>query len=83
MTGTMTDELSEPQRTIVQHLKDGVARGSAFFKSRQIAEATGLSPKQVGVHLGLIAEDCDEIEVERWARSTSTTWRVSDAADSA
>lgn len=79
----MTDDLSDPQRTIVQHLKDGVARGSAFFKSRQIAEATDLSAKQVGVHLGLLADECDELTVERWARSTSTTWRVRDATDSA
>jgi hypothetical protein len=79
----MAEELTDAQRTIVEHLRAGVARGTSFFKSKRIAEATDLTPKQVGVNLGFIAEDCDEIEVEKWGRSTSATWHVRDAADSA
>ncbi len=72
-----SEELNEDQKRIVEHLKDGYRRGKKYFKSQSVAEATGLSPKQVGVHLGLLEEDCEEIEIEKWGYSTSTTWRVS------
>lgn len=71
------EELSEEQRRILEHLQDGIGRGKRYFKSRSIADSTGLSSKQVGVHLSILKDACDEMEIQKWGRSTSTTWQVS------
>ncbi|MDY6780699.1 MAG: hypothetical protein SV760_09210 [Halobacteria archaeon] len=71
---------NEEQKRILEHLRDGLERGKRYFKSGSIADATDLSPKQVGVHLGILQEDCDDLEIEKWGYSTSTTWQVSEDA---
>ncbi len=74
----MTEETDDRGR-VLKHLRDGVSRGKNYFKSRSIADETDLSSKQVGVHLANLRDACDDLEIEKWARSTSTTWRVSEA----
>lgn len=74
------EELNPDQKRILEHLKEGVERGKHYFKSKGIASATGLSPKQVGVHLSNLKEGCEDLEIQKWGYSTSTTWRVSDAS---
>jgi hypothetical protein len=71
------DEYSEEQRRILEHLRDGIGRGKKYFKSKSIADSTDLSSKQVGVHLSILKDACDEMEIQKWGRSTSTTWQVS------
>lgn len=73
-------DYSQDQKRILGYLKDGVQRGKQYFKSKQIAEATDLSPKQVGVHLGILKEKTQDLEIEKWGYSTSTTWRVSQSS---
>lgn len=75
-----SEDLNPDQKRILEHLRDGVERGKHYFKSKGIASATGLSPKQVGVHLGRLKEGCEDLEIQKWGYSTSTTWRVSDAS---
>jgi len=72
-----TGEYTEEQRRILRHLQDGLGRGKKYFKSKSIADATGMSSKQVGVHLSILKDACDEMEISKWGRSTSTTWQVS------
>jgi hypothetical protein len=71
------DEYSEEQRRILEHLREGAERGKTYFKSKSIADSTNLSSKQVGVHLSILKDACDEMEISKWGRSTSTTWQVS------
>jgi len=72
----MTD-LSEEDREILQYLRDSVSRGEQYFRSKNIAEQLGLSPKQVGTRLPKLDEETDDVEIEKWGRARSTTWRVS------
>ena len=72
----MTD-LSEEDREILQYLRDSVSRGEQYFRSKNIAEQLGLSPKQVGTRLPKLDEQTDDVEIEKWGRARSTTWRVS------
>ena len=67
-------ELSEEDRKILEYLRDSVARGESYFRSKNIAEHLGLSAKQVGARLPKLAEKSDE--VDKWGRARSTTWRV-------
>jgi DNA-binding Lrp family transcriptional regulator len=71
----MTD-LSEEDRQILDYLREQVARGESYFRSRNIAEQLGLSSKQVGARLPKLDEETDDVEIEKWGRARSTTWRV-------
>jgi DNA-binding Lrp family transcriptional regulator len=71
--------MSEPgreDRRILDFLRDSVASGESYLRSRTIAEHLGLSSKQVGARLQRIDEEAEDIEIEKWGRSRSTTWRV-------
>jgi DNA-binding Lrp family transcriptional regulator len=69
-------ELSEKDRRILEYLRDSVSRGESYFRSKTIAKQLGLSSKQVGARLPKLDEETDEVEIEKWGRSRSTTWRV-------
>ena len=71
----MTEYTDEEQR-IVAYLRQSVARGDRYFRARNIADAIGMTAKQVGSRLPHLAEKSEEVEIEKWGRSRSTTWRV-------
>jgi len=69
-------ELGEADRRILEYLRDSVARGESYFRAKNIADQIGLSAKQVGARLPKLAEESEEVEIEKWGRARSTTWRV-------
>ncbi len=69
-------EYTEEERRIVAYLSESVSRGQRYFRSKNIADALGLSAKQVGARLPHLAEKSDDIDIEKWGRARSTTWRV-------
>jgi DNA-binding Lrp family transcriptional regulator len=71
----MTD-LSKEDRRILEYLRSSVSRGEAYFRSKNIAEQLGLSAKQVGARLPKLAEETEDVDIEKWGRARSTTWRV-------
>jgi len=71
----MTDYTDE-ERRIVAYLRESVSKGERYFRSKNIAEQLGLSSKQVGVRLPELAEKSEEVDIEKWGRAKSTTWRV-------
>ena len=71
----MTD-LTEDEQRILAHLSEGLSRGQQYFRSKNIADQLGLSAKQVGVRLSELAEKSEDVDIEKWGRTRSTTWRV-------
>lgn len=69
-------ELSKEERRIVAYLRESVSRGERYFRAKNIADAIGLSSKQVGSRLPKLAEKSDDVDIEKWGRARSTTWRV-------
>jgi DNA-binding Lrp family transcriptional regulator len=69
-------EFSEEDRRILEYLRESVARGESYFRAKNIAENLGLSSKQVGARLPKLAEESDDVDIEKWGRARSTTWRV-------
>ena len=69
-------EISEEDRQIIDYLRNSVSRGQSYFRAKNIADQLGLSSKQVGARLPRLAEEADEVDIEKWGRSRSTTWRV-------
>jgi DNA-binding Lrp family transcriptional regulator len=72
-------DLSEEDRKILEYLRKSVSRGESYFRSKNIAKHLGLSSKQVGARLPKLAEETEEVEIEKWGRARSTTWRVTQA----
>ncbi|USZ68235.1 hypothetical protein NGM10_00485 [Halorussus salilacus] len=71
----MTDYTDE-ERRILAYLRESVSRGERYFRAKNIAEQLGLSSKQVGVRLPRLAEKSEEVDIEKWGRARSTTWKV-------
>ncbi|HET7324752.1 MAG TPA: hypothetical protein VFJ06_10500 [Halococcus sp.] len=69
-------DFTDEDRRILAYLHDSVSRGERYFRSKAIADQLGLTAKQVGVRLPRLAEQTEDIEIEKWSRSKSTTWRV-------
>ena len=72
-------DLSEEDRKILDYLRKSVSRGESYFRSKNIAKHLGLSSKQVGARLPKLAEETEDVEIEKWGRARSTTWRVTQA----
>ncbi|MDY6932578.1 MAG: hypothetical protein SVJ22_11775 [Halobacteriota archaeon] len=75
MSKVSTDENSI-RDTIRVYLLDGLKKGRRYFKSKYIAKDLGLSSKEVGTNLGILSEECEELNIEKWGYSKSTTWKV-------
>lgn len=69
-------DLTDEDRRIVEYLRESISAGEGYVRAKNIAEALGLSSKQVGARLPRLDEKSDEIEIEKWGRARSTTWRV-------
>ncbi len=69
-------DYSEEEQQIISYLRESAARGERYFRAKNIANAIGLSSKQVGVRLPHLAEKSDEVDIEKWSRARSTTWKV-------
>lgn len=69
-------EYTEDEQRIVAYLHDSVSRGDRYFRAKNIADALGMSAKQVGSRLPALADKSDHVEIEKWGRARSTTWRV-------
>jgi DNA-binding Lrp family transcriptional regulator len=69
-------ELSEEDQRILEYLRESSSRGNSYFRAKNIAEQIGLSSKQVGARLSKLAEKAEDVDIEKWGRARSTTWRV-------
>ncbi|MGB9988018.1 hypothetical protein [Salarchaeum sp. JOR-1] len=69
-------DYTEEEREIVDYLRESVATGERYFRAKTIADAIGLTAKQVGVRLPRLAEKSEDVDIEKWGRSRSTTWKV-------
>lgn len=69
-------DFTEEEKRILTYLRESANRGQEYFRARNIADAVELSSKQVGVRLSRLAEKAEDVTIEKWGRSRSTTWRV-------
>ncbi|GGL58189.1 DUF7123 family protein [Halocalculus aciditolerans] len=69
-------EYTEEEQAILEYLQDSAASGDRYFRAKKIAKHLGLTAKQVGVRLPRLAEKAEDVDIEKWGRSKSTTWKV-------
>lgn len=68
--------MNEEDQRILDYLHESVSSGKRYFRAKRIAEQLGLSSKQVGARLPRLADTAEDVEIEKWGRARSTTWRV-------
>lgn len=68
--------MNEEDQRILDYLHDSVKSGKRYFRAKRIADQLGLSSKQVGARLPRLADTAEDVEIEKWGRARSTTWRV-------
>jgi hypothetical protein len=76
----LRESYNETQHKIVSYLYSGITKGKHYFKSKYIAKDLGLSPKEVGTNMAILADICKELNIIRWSYSNSTTWMVTQRA---
>jgi|GEM_PF-142138 len=79
--GQFRRQYTTTQQKVLNYLKNGIKKGDRYFKSRYIAKDLGLSSKEVGMNLAILAETCEELEIIRWSYSNSTTWMIRQQAN--
>ena len=62
-----------------QYLREQVAAGDRYFKSKFIAEDVELSPKEIGALIVRLQESATELSIEPWSYTGATTWLVQPA----
>ena len=68
--------MSEEDERILSYLRESVSAGERYFRAKNIAERVGMTAKQVGARLPRLAEESEDVDIEKWGRARSTTWRV-------
>jgi hypothetical protein len=76
INSTISTTYNERQICLINYLKERVKVGKNFFKSKYIAREIGLSSKEVGTNMGILAEICPEFSIQKYSYSNSTTWLV-------
>ena len=75
-THTETTGHNERQIRLLEYLDSRVKAGNNFFKSKYIGRETGMSAKEVGTNMGLLADTCTKFSIMKYSYSNSTTWLV-------
>jgi hypothetical protein len=79
-TRRIRDKYNDTQARIVMYLNSGLKKGKHYFKSKYIAKELGLSAKEVGTNMAILADICQELAITTWSYSNSTTWMVTPKA---
>jgi hypothetical protein len=79
-TRRIRDKYNDTQHRIVLYLNSGLKKGKHYFKSKYIAKELGLSAKEVGTNMAILADICQELAITKWSYSNSTTWMVTPKA---
>lgn len=73
---TVSNGYNDRQIRLLQYLESQVKSGKNFFKSKYIAKETGMTSKEVGTNMGLLAETCTRFSIQKYSYSNSTTWMI-------
>jgi len=72
---TVAAPLSETQAELLSYLREH-CEGTTYLKAKFVAEELDLSAKEVGINMAILREKVSGIEIEQWARSAGSTWKV-------
>lgn len=71
-----TETTASKVERLADYLREEAADGETYFKAKFIADDVGLSPKEIGALIVQLRESAQDLEIEKWAYTGATTWRV-------
>ena len=69
------------ERRLRRYLRERAADGEFYFKSKFVADDLDMTPSQVGTLVDRLQGSATGLDIERWAYTNATTWRVTRAGD--
>lgn len=64
-----------------RYLRERTEDGEYYFKSKFVADDLDMTPSQVGTLVDRLQGSAMGLDIERWAYTNATTWRVTRAGD--
>ena len=68
--------LDGDERRLGRYLRERTEEGEFYFKSKFIADDLDMTPSQVGTLVDRLQGSAAGLDIERWAYTNATTWRV-------
>ena len=69
------------ERRLRRYLRERADGGEFYFKSKFVADDLDMTPSQVGTLVDRLQGSATGLDIERWAYTNATTWRVTPAED--
>lgn len=79
MSVAAAQQMNDKQNRIVNYLEDKVDDGKVYFKSKFMSDELDMSPKEIGANMLRLADQCEQLSIEKWSYASATTWRVEKA----
>lgn len=79
MSVAAAQQMNDKQNRIVNYLEDKVDGGKVYFKSKFMSDELDMSPKEIGANMLRLADQCEQLSIEKWSYASATTWRVEKA----
>jgi hypothetical protein len=76
MTAETESGLDGAERRLGRYLRERAADGEFYFKSKFVADDVDMTPSQVGTVVDRLRGSATGLDIERWAYTNATTWRV-------
>lgn len=78
--GSMTSEVRSRsdgnERRLRRYLRERTEDGEYYFKSKFVADDLDMTPSQIGTLVDRLQGSATGLDIERWAYTNATTWRV-------
>lgn len=78
--GSMTSEARSRsdgnERRLRRYLRERTEDGEYYFKSKFVADDLDMTPSQIGTLVDRLQGSATGLDIERWAYTNATTWRV-------
>ncbi|CCQ34488.1 hypothetical protein HLRTI_002101 [Halorhabdus tiamatea SARL4B] len=72
----MTAQTETKRQQLRAYLHRRTAEGECYLKSKFVARDLDLTTREIGQLFADLRKEADDLDVERWAYSSATTWRV-------
>jgi hypothetical protein len=71
----------DAERRLGRYLRERSADGEYYFKSKFVADDLDMTPSQIGTLVDRLQGSTTGLDIERWAYTNATTWRVTRTDD--
>ena len=79
MTTETRSQLDGDERRVGRYLRERAEDGEFYFKSKFVADDLDMTPSQIGTVVDRLRTSATGLDIERWAYTNATTWRVTRA----